>query len=364
MNVKFLDLQRVNSRYGDELVEATRSVIQSGWYILGDEVNCFENEFAEFCGVAECVGVGNGLEAIHLALVALGVGPGDEVIVPANTYIATWLAVTYVGATIVPVDPDPLTLNLSFEAIEQRITPKTKAVIAVHLYGRCVDVPRLRSVLGGREISIIEDAAQAHGASIDGKMVGSLGDVAAFSFYPGKNLGALGDAGCVTTNSSVLAKKIRTLRNYGSSKKYLNETIGFNSRLDELQAAILRVKLRYLDDDNLRRNYISERYRNEIISSRISHPPTAPVGEHVWHLYTVFCEDREALITHLTNNGVGSMVHYPIPPHLQEAYRHLNFVAGDFPITEQIHLNTVSLPLGPDMTDDEISCVIKVVNSF
>ena len=364
MKVNFLNLQRINRRYEPELSEIASRVISSGWYILGNEVEAFEGEFSEYCGVNYSVGVGNGLEAIHLALLALGVGPGDEVIVPANTYIASWLPVSYVGAKIVPVEPSPETFNICWQDVARRVTEKTKAIIVVHLYGRAVDISEVRAAIGSDTIAIIEDCAQAHGATVNGQKVGSLGDIAAFSFYPGKNLGALGDGGCVTTNRPDLADEVRVLRNYGSKEKYVNEIVGYNSRLDELQAALLRHKLLYLDGDNERRIEIAERYIREISSPNIEVPSSSEYGGHVWHLFTVQTDHREQLHRYLKDAGIGTMIHYPIPPHLQQAYSHLGFGVGDFPVTERIHGATISLPVGPDMTDFEVSYVIDVINGF
>ena len=364
MKVDFLNLQRINLRHKDELADAASRVINSGWYILGGEVEKFEKEFAEYCGVDFAVGVGNGLDAIHMALLALGVGPGDEVIVPANTYIATWLPVSYVGATIVPVEPCPVSYNICPKLVANKVTDKTKAIIVVHLYGRASNVSDIRSAVYSDNIAIIEDCAQAHGAKVNGERVGSLGDIAAFSFYPGKNLGALGDGGCITTNVESLADRVKALRNYGSSEKYVNDVIGYNTRLDELQAALLRQKLIYLDDDNQRRSEIAEHYIQNITSPHIKTPTSSKGGEHVWHLFTVQTEYRRQLQDHLKDAGIGTMVHYPIPPHMQAAYAHLGFGVGDFPVTEKIHHQTMSLPLGPDMTDHEVSYVIDSLNGF
>lgn len=357
--IPFLDLKAINLSYQKELDSTFSRVLDSGWYVLGGEVSSFESEFSAYCGANFCVGVGNGLEAMHLILRAWGVGPGDEVIVPSNTYIATWLAVNYVGARPVPVEPDQ-NFNIDPLKIEQKITKNTKAIIAVHLYGHPASMDCICRIAKSRGLKVLEDAAQAHGALYKGRRVGSLGDAAAFSFYPGKNLGALGDGGCVTTSDPVLADKIRSLRNYGSHVKYQNEFIGFNSRLDELQAAFLREKLPYLDRDNGRRKLIAEFYLNELNDlSRITPPAVSNDVSPVWHLFVIRNAKRDQLQKRLTELGVGTMVHYPIPPHLQKAYEPMGWLKGAFPISEAIHSEVLSLPMGPTMTLENAQEVVR-----
>jgi dTDP-4-amino-4,6-dideoxygalactose transaminase len=365
MRVPFLDLKAPYAELRDELDAAYRRVMESGWFIMGDELRAFETEFAAYCGAKHCVGVGNGLEALHLILRGLGVGPGDEVIVPSNTYIATWLAVSYAGAKPVPVEPDPDTHNLDPERVHDAITPRTKAMIPVHLYGQCADMDPLRGLAASYGVKVIEDAAQAHGAEYKGRRAGSLGDAAAFSFYPGKNLGALGDAGAVVTNDDVLADAVRVLRNYGSREKYYNETKGYNSRLDELQAALLRVKMSKLDEWNERRKHVAERYLRELEGAGGVRLPRVPAwADPVWHLFVVQHPDRTRLQSHLTAAGVGTLIHYPKPPHLQEAYAELGYSRGAFPIAEQMADEVLSIPIGPHMSDADVDYVISQVASF
>ncbi|MEN3325783.1 MAG: hypothetical protein V7638_590 [Acidobacteriota bacterium] len=365
MRVPFLDLKSPYAELRDELDAAYRRVMESGWFIMGDELRAFETQFAAYCGTRHCLGVGNGLEALHLILRGLGVGPGDEVIVPSNTYIATWLAVSYAGAKPVPVEPDPHTHNLDPERVHDAITPRTKAMIPVHLYGQCADMDPLRELAAGYGLKVIEDAAQAHGAEYKGRRAGSLSDAAAFSFYPGKNLGALGDAGAVVTNDDALADSVRVLRNYGSREKYYNETKGYNSRLDELQAALLNVKMSKLDEWNQRRKHVAARYLRELEGAGGVKLPRVPSwADPVWHLFVVQHSERERLQSHLSAAGVGTLIHYPKPPHLQEAYAELGYSQGAFPIAEQIADEVLSLPIGPHMSDDDVDFVISQVASF
>lgn len=365
MRVPFLDLKAPYAELRDELDAAYRRVMESGWFIMGDELRAFETEFAAYCGTKHCVGVGNGLEALHLILRGLGVGPGDEVIVPSNTYIATWLAVSYAGAKPVPVEPDPDTHNLDPERVHDAITPRTKAMIPVHLYGQCADMDPLRDLAARYGLKVIEDAAQAHGAQYKGSRAGSLSDAAAFSFYPGKNLGALGDAGAVVTNDDALADTVRVLRNYGSREKYYNETKGYNSRLDELQAALLTVKMSKLDEWNRRRKHVAARYLRELEGAGGVRLPRVPSwADPVWHLFVVQHPDRTRLQSHLTAAGVGTLIHYPKPPHLQEAYVELGYGRGTLPIAEQMADEVLSLPIGPHMSDADVDYVISQVASF
>lgn len=357
MNIPFLDLKLPHEELRMGLFQAFERVLDSGWYILGDEVKQFEQEFASYCEADHCVGVGNGLDALHLILRAYGIGEGDEVIVPSNTYIATWLAVSYAGATPIPVEPDERTYNIDPALIEAAITPRTKAIIAVHLYGQPADMDAINAIAKKYNLKVIEDAAQAHGARYKGRRVGTLGDAAGFSFYPGKNLGAIGDGGAVTTNDAELAEKIRVLGNYGSRVKYHNEVKGYNSRLDELQAAFLREKLKKLDEWNGRRKKVAAEYLTGMCHCNIVLPHVPDWADPVWHLFVVRSTHRDQLQKKLSEAGISTMIHYPIPPHLQGAYSELGYDAGSFSIAEQIHREVLSLPMGPHL-DGEISSVV------
>lgn len=364
MSIPFLDLQAPHIELRAELHAAFVRVLASGWYILGNEVKQFEQEFAAYCEVEHCIGVGNGLEALHLILRAFGIGAGDEVIVPSNTYIATWLAVSYAGATPVPVEPDTRTYNLDPARIEAAITPRTRAIIAVHLYGQPADMDAINAVAKKRGLKVIEDAAQAHGARYKGRRVGSLGDAAGFSFYPGKNLGALGDGGAVTTNDSKLAEKVRVLSNYGSKVKYHNEVKGFNSRLDEIQAAFLREKLKKLDEWNARRKALADEYLRQLVDPQLGLPFVPDWADPVWHLFVVRSPKRDALQAHLTAHGISTMIHYPIPPHLQPAYAELAIPEGRLPIAEAIHREVLSLPMGPHLLPEQQARVIEALRAY
>ncbi|WP_434782244.1 DegT/DnrJ/EryC1/StrS family aminotransferase [Ferrovum myxofaciens] len=350
--IPFLDLKAAQMELREPLEHAFKHVLNSGWYILGDEVQQFEKEFATYCGVDHCVGVGNGLEALHLILRAYNVGTGDEVLVPSNTYIATWLAVTYAGATPIPVEPDNQTFNIDPFRIEAAITPRTKAIIAVHLYGQPAHMDAINDIAKKYGLKVIEDAAQAHGARYKGRRTGSLGNAAGFSFYPGKNLGALGDGGAVTTNDETLAEKVRILRNYGSKTKYHHDIKGVNSRLDELQAALLRVKLRHLDEWNTRRKGIADYYLSQLTTTNkvMILPHVASWAEPVWHLFVIRNPDRDKLQERLGEEGIGTMIHYPVPPHLQPAYACLGHSIGKFPIAEQMANSVLSIPIGPHVS--------------
>lgn len=362
--IPFLNLKAINLRQKKQFHEALDRVLDSGWLILGKEVEAFEKEFADYCGTKFCIGVANGMEALHLVLKAWGIGLGDEVIVPSNTYIATWLAVSQTGAIPVPVEPITHSFNLDPTLIEHAITSRTKAIIPVHLYGQAADMDSIMAVARANGLKVLEDGAQAHGAKYQGKKVGELGDAAAFSFYPGKNLGALGDAGAITTNDPVLAESLKVLRNYGSEVKYHNKLKGFNSRLDELQAAFLRVKLTHLDDDNRRRQEIAQRYTNALKNVNFIKLPTGnQYGDDVWHLYVIRLPKRELMLRYLADHNVGAMVHYPIPPHLQPAFAELKFARGSFPVAEEIHNECISLPMDPTMTDADVDAVIRLVTS-
>ena len=355
MSIPFLDLKTPNLNLMNELEAAFRRVVESGWYILGQEVEAFEVEFAAYCGTRHCIGVGNGLDALHLILRAYGIGAGDEVIVPSNTYIATWLAASYAGARPVPVEPIEATYNIDPQRILDAITPRTKAIIVVHLYGQPADMDAINAIARQHGLKVIEDAAQAHGARYKGIRTGNLADAAGFSFYPGKNLGALGDGGAITTNDDALAAQIRMLRNYGSQVKYHNEVKGFNSRLDELQAAILRVKLKYLDEWNSQRSRLADIYLEKLVESGLILPVVPSWAEPVWHLFVVRSMQRDLLQKDLGHAGIGTMIHYPTPPHLQQAYAEEGYQEGDLPISEKIHREILSLPMFPHLSDLEVA---------
>ena len=354
MTIPFLDLKAAHSELLPELKSAFQRVAESGSYILGRELEAFENEFADYCGASHCIGVGNGLDALHLILRAYGIGEGDEVIVPSNTYIATWLAVTYAGATPVPVEPDLATYNIDAQQIRRAITSRTKAIMVVHLYGQPADMDEVNSIAQQHELRVIEDAAQAHGARYKGVRAGNLADAAGFSFYPGKNLGALGDAGAITTNDGELARKIRALRNYGSEVKYQNTVKGINSRLDELQAALLRVKLKYLDQWNSLRSNAAKMYLDSLAYCDLTLPMVPEWAEPVWHLFVVRSAQRNLLQERLHAAEIDTMIHYPIPPHLQMAYADAGYKEGNLPIAERIHDEVLSLPIFPLIAKQDI----------
>lgn len=364
--IKFLDLQALNQQYEAELKEACARVIDSGWYIMGNELVQFEKEFATYCGTQFCIGVANGLDALILTLRAwkeLGkLKSGDEVIVQANTYIASILAITENDLVPILVEPDPITFNLDPDEVRAAITPKTKAILPVHLYGLISPMKELMAIADEFNLLVLEDCAQSHGAQIDGKLAGSWGNAAGFSFYPGKNLGALGDAGAITTNDKELANTLFALRNYGSHKKYENIYQGVNSRLDEIQAAMLRVKLRHLDDETTRRQQIARKYRAGITNPLVNLPTIVDEQTHVWHLFVLRCDKRDKLQDYLAAESVQTLIHYPIPPHKQQAYGEYQFQY--LPITESIHQQVLSIPLDPTMSDDDIEIVIKSVNGF
>lgn len=359
--IPFFDGGAVNGRYRAELDDVWHTVVDNGQFVLGPQVTALEEEFAAFCGVRNCVGVGTGLDALSLIIRGYGFGPGDEIIVPANTYIASILAISANGSTPILVEPDPSTFNLNPKAVEQHITPATRAILAVHLYGRLCDWDALAVIADSHGLKLIEDAAQAHGAMLDGRRAGALGDAAGFSFYPTKNLGCLGDGGAVTTNDDALADRIRRLRNYGSTNKDVHELRGGNSRLDELQAAVLRVKLRHLDADNQRRRAIAEFYGGQIDNPKLI-LPEVPDGSHVVHLYVVRTQGRDSLRHALAQAGVGSAIHYPIPPHRQGAYRTL--ASRPLPITEQLASEVLSLPAHPALSQSAIERVVEVLNAW
>lgn len=361
MKVPFLDLKPAYAEQQAQIDAAVRRVMQSGWFILGPEVEAFEAEFAAFCGARHCVGVANGLDALELGLRAFGVGPGDEVIVPSNTYIATWLAATAVGAVPVPVEPDPATHNIDPARIETAITSRTRAILPVHLYGQPADMDPIMAIAAKHGLKVLEDVAQAQGALYKGRRTGSLGHAGAFSFFPTKNLGATGDAGGVVTNDATVADRIRVLRNYGSRRKYVNEIAGTNSRLDELQAAILRVKLQTLDAWNARRRAIAAHYLRSLAGLPVGLPHVPDWVEPVWHIFAIVTDRRQELCQALDRAGIGWIIHYPIPPHLQDAYAGLGLARGALPIAERLADQVLSLPLGPHLTADQQQAVIDCV---
>jgi len=364
--VPFLDLRDAHARYVDELKAAAARVIDSGHYVLGEELAAFEREFATWCGVRHALGVGSGLDALALILRGyLGLGAlaeGDEVIVPGNTFIASFLAVSANRLVPVPVEPDPVSFNLDPACVAAAIGPRTRAIMAVHLYGQLADMPALVALARQHGLLLIEDAAQAHGATRDGRKAGAFGDAAAFSFYPAKNLGALGDGGAVVTGDARLAERVAALRNYGSDTKYHHLFQGVNSRLDEIQAALLRVKLRHLDEDVALRRRVARRYRDGIRHPQIALPEVAHEEQHAWHLFVVRCHRRDALQRHLQAQGVQSQVHYPVPPHRQPAYAELR--EAWLPLTERLHEEVLSLPLGPSLGEDAVARVIAACNAF
>ena len=364
MKIPFVSFKPLEKELDSDLRAAFERVYKRSWYIEGEEDEAFESAFARYCDSKYCVGVGNGLDALFLSLKALGIQQGDEVIVPSNTYIATALAVTYVGATPVFVEPDIKTFNIDSTKIEAAITEKTKVIMPVHLYGQACDMDPIMEIAKKHNLFVVEDCAQAHGAKYKGKIIGSFGDAAGFSFYPGKNLGALGDAGAVVTNSEEVAKKIRALGNYGSDYKYHHIMQGNNSRLDELQAAFLAAKLPYLDKVNEERRNIANKYLEAINNPEIILPFTSEYSTPVWHIFGIRCERRTELEEHLQNAGISTNKHYPIPMHLQECYKDLEYKEGDFPIAEEISATELRIPMYYGMTDEEIQYVIDKVNDF
>lgn len=362
MRVPFLDFRASYLELKEELDATYLRVMESGWYILGEEVKAFEEELATYCETENCVGVGSGMEALYLLLLGYEIGQGEEVIVPANTYIATWLAVSYTGAKPVPVEPAERTYNLNPELIESAITPRTRAIIPVHLYGQPADMSPINEIAEKYGLRVIEDAAQAHGALYRGRRVGSLGDAAAFSFYPGKNLGAFGDGGAVVTGDAELADRVRLLRNYGSRNKYHHEVKGGNSRLDELQAAFLRVKLTRLDEWNRRRQEVAAWYLERLdLLPDLSLPFVPGWAEPVWHLFVVRYPQRDTLQRHLAEAGIGTLIHYPIPPHLSDAYAAEGWEPGDFPVSELLAEEVMSLPIGPHVQNCQVDKVVETI---
>lgn len=360
--IKFLDLHKINERFRNEIDERITQVLDSGWYILGEQVRVFEKNFANFCGVKHCIGCANGLDALNLIIKGFGFTDGDEIIVPANTYIASILAISQNGCKPILVEPDINTYNINPDLIEQKITDKTKAIMVVHLYGQAVEMEKIWDIANRYNLKIIEDSAQSHGAMYKGKRAGNLGDASGFSFYPGKNLGCLGDGGCVTTNDDELAYRIRAIANYGSDYKYHHIFKGTNSRLDEIQAAVLDIKLKHLDEDNKRRREIAKFYRENIKSPNIILPQLKEEENHVWHIFAVRTNDRDKLKKHLEDNGIETNIHYPTAPHKQECYKEWEHLS--FPVSEKIHKQVLSLPISPVLVDEEVRNIVKAMNRF
>ena len=360
--IKFLDLHKINKRICNEIDERITQVLDSGWYILGEQVRVFEKNFANFCGVKHCIGCANGLDALNLIIKGFGFTDGDEIIVPANTYIASILAISQNGCKPILVEPDINTYNINPDLIEQKITDKTKAIMVVHLYGQAVEMEKIWDIANRYNLKIIEDSAQSHGAMYKGKRAGNLGDASGFSFYPGKNLGCLGDGGCVTTNDDELAYRIRAIANYGSDYKYHHIFKGTNSRLDEIQAAVLDIKLKHLDEDNDRRREIAKFYRENIKNPNIILPQLKEEENHVWHIFAVRINDRDRLKKYLEGNGIETNIHYPTAPHKQECYKELEHLS--FPVSEKIHKEILSLPISPVLTNEEVTKIVKVINDY
>ena len=364
MRVPFLDVYKTYEEAKDEIDAAVSRVMNSGRYILGEEVDRFEDSFATYVGAKHCVGVGNGFDALQLALRAVGVGPGDEVIVPSFTFIATWMAVSHCGAVPIPVEPDVSSFNISVEGIESALTTRTKAIIPVHLFGRPADISPILDVASKHDLFVIEDAAQAHGALVGDTRIGSQGDLVTWSFYPGKNLGAFGDGGAVTTNNDELADAVRTLGNYGSNEKYIHTALGINSRLDPLQAAILSAKLPYLAKWNRRRQEVATFYVENSTSEHILLPEMSQKNISAWHLFVVRSKLREELQHYLEQHGIQTLIHYPVPLHLQEAYTNLGYQEGDFPVSELLSKEVLSMPIGPHIDGEQRRHVVDVLNNW
>lgn len=361
MNIPFLDLRAAYIELKSEIDEALQRVLDSGWYIGGEEATSFEREWGTYCGTSHCVGVGNGLDALILALRACDIGFGDEVIVPSNTYIATWLAISAVGATIRPVEPDPATHNIDPSRIEAALTPRTRAIMPVHLYGQSADLDPIISIAREHRLRVIEDAAQAHGATYKGRRIGGHGDAICWSFYPGKNLGALGDAGAVTTNDPDIADRVRRLGNYGSERKYINVERGVNSRLDPMQAAVLRVKLKHLDAWTQRRRNLAALYQSALAGSSLVLPHVPEWADPAWHLYVIRISKRDSLQDRLAKAGIGTLIHYPVPPHLQQAYADLGIAPDALPIAARLANEVLSIPIGPHLSEAQARYICNVI---
>lgn len=360
--IKFLDLEKINNRFRTEIDARIKTVLDKGWYLQGAENDIFSKNFAEYCGTKFCVGVANGLDALTLIIKAYGFGAGDEIIVPSNTYIATILSISANGCTPVLVEPSLDTYNIDVDKIEEKITSKTKAIMVVHLYGQAVQMEKVWALAKKYNLKVFEDCAQAHGAIYEGKRVGALSDAAAFSFYPGKNLGCFGDGGAVVTDNEEIYKKVKALANYGSDYKYHFIYKGVNSRLDELQAAVLDVKLKYLDADNARRRDIAKYYQDNIKNEAIILPKSYSEESHVYHVFAVRTANRDKLVEYLKDKNIQTLIHYPIPPHKQDAYREWN--SQSYPISESIHSTILSVPISPVLTDDEVDYVVKSLNEY
>ncbi|MCO4839645.1 MAG: DegT/DnrJ/EryC1/StrS family aminotransferase [Rhodobacteraceae bacterium] len=361
--IPFLELGASYRELKPEIDAAVSRVLESGWYILGPEVEAFEAEWAAYCDAKHAVGLANGLDALTLALRALDIGPGDEVIVPSNTYIATWLAVSGVGATPVPVEPDQATHNIDPARIEAAITSRTRALLPVHLYGQPADMDLILDIAKRHGLRVIEDAAQAHGARYKGQRIGAHGDIVCWSFYPGKNLGALGDAGAITTDDTALAERVALLRNYGSRQKYVNEEAGLNSRLDPIQAAVLRVKLEVLDEWTERRRTVATAYTVGMAQSDVILPHVPDWAEPAWHLYVVRTYDREALQDRMTEAGIGTLIHYPTPPHMQKAYTDMEIMPEALPMARDLASEVLSLPMGPQLSLDQVQNIVNALKN-
>lgn len=364
MKIPFLDIGATYRELKLEIDDAVSRVLESGWYILGEEVVAFEHDFARYCGAAHAIGVANGLDALVLSLRAIGIEAGDEVLVPSNTFIASWLAISAVGAVPVPVEPNPRTFNIDVKALDEAFTSRTKAIMVVHLYGQPADLDPIVEFARSRNLALVEDAAQAHGACYKGVRLGGHGDVVCWSFYPGKNLGAFGDGGAITTNRDDLADRLRVLRNYGSREKYLHEAKGVNSRLDTMQAAILRVKLRHLENWNERRRKVAQLYLDALKYSDLVLPEVPDWADPVWHLFVVQCTQRDVLQKHLQDAGIATLIHYPIAPHEQAAYTDIGFSHDRFPIASSISKNALSLPIGPHLSIEEAEEVVETILTF
>lgn len=360
--IKFLDLEKINNRFRDEIDSRMKSILDKGWYLQGEWNKTFENNFAKYIGVKHCIGCANGLDALNLIIRAYGFNSDDEIIVPANTYIASILAISMNGCLPVLVEPSIDTYNINPDLIEEKITPKTKAIMVVHLYGQAMQMDKIYQLAKKYNLKIIEDSAQAHGALYNGKKTGSLADASGFSFYPGKNLGCMGDGGAVTTNDDELAFKIRSIANYGSDRKYHHIFKGINSRLDEIQAAILDVKLRYLDNDNQKRREIAKYYRENIKNPNIILPKAYDEKSHVWHIFAIRCNKRDELQKYLQKNEIQTNIHYPTPPHKQGAYR--EWENQKYPLSEEIHRTELSLPISPVLTCSEVEKIVEVINAW
>jgi dTDP-4-amino-4,6-dideoxygalactose transaminase len=364
MRVPFLNFEPMHTEIRNDIVETFKKIYDNNWFILGPRVEAFESDFSKYCGTNYCISCGNGLDALSIILRGYDIGEGDEVIVPSNTYIATALAVSYVGAKVVFVEPSIKTFNIDENKIEEAITKKTKAIIAVHLYGRPAEINKIKALCEKYNLKLIEDAAQSHGAIYNGKKTGNLGDAAGFSFYPGKNLGAFGDSGAILTSDKALAEKVRAIRNYGSNIKYYNEYKGVNSRLDEIQAGFLSIKLNHLDKWNADRQKIAKFYLDKINNSKIILPDISSVTDSVWHVFAIRTEYRDDLINYLKSNGIETLIHYPVPIHLQKAYTDLGYNVGDFSVAETISKTVLSLPIWYGMKNDEINYIITVINKW